>query len=51
MPNRLRSNNTMVGMAEQYGKTHKDCKKEQESGLKEEKPTTKQKPSLERSKL
>ena len=30
-------------MVEQYGRTCKDCRKEQESGLKEEKPTAKQK--------
>ena len=35
-------------MAEQYGRTCKDCRKEQESGLKEEKPMAKQRPSLER---
>ena len=50
-PSRLGSNNTTVGIAEQYGRKHKDCRKEQESGLKEEKPTTKQKPSPERSRL
>ena len=35
-------------MTEQYGKTHKDCKKRQETGLKEEKPTARQRPNLER---
>ena len=35
-------------MAEQYDKTHKDCKKGQETRLKEEKPKAKQRPSPER---
>ena len=32
-------------MEKQYGGTHKDCKKGQEMGLKEEKPMAKQRPS------
>ena len=47
-PSRLGSNNATAGMAEQYNRTCKDCRKEQVSGLKEEKPMAKQRPSLER---
>ena len=35
-------------MAERYYRKCKDCRKEQENGLKEEKPTIKQKPSPQR---
>ena len=35
-------------MVEQYDRTHKDCKKGQETRLKEEKPMAKKRPSLER---
>ena len=35
-------------MTEQYGRTHKDCKKGQEIELKEEKPMAKQRPSPEK---
>ena len=47
----LGSNNATTRIAKQYGRKRKDCRKEQESGLKEEKPMTKQKPSPERSRL
>ena len=47
-PNKLGSNNTTAGIAEQYGKKCKDYRKEQENGLKEEKPIIKQKPSRRR---
>ena len=35
-------------MAKQYGRTHKNCKKGQETGMKEEKPTTKQRQALKK---
>ena len=44
-PTKFGSNNATVRMAKQYGGTHKDCKKGQEMGLKEEKPMAKQRPS------
>ena len=47
-PSRLGSNNAIVGMVEQCGKIHKDCKKGQEIRLKEEKPMAKQRPTLEK---